>query len=78
MALQYSLLSRQRKKNTIDAGLLNAKMHFFLQLFDSVREKDFNVHFSTRIRKYIQSIESDCRSRGCELAPDLVPYFCGI
>ena len=29
----------------------------------TVREKDFNLHFCTRNRNYIQSIESDCRNK---------------
>ena len=37
-----------------------------------------NLHISTRNWNYIWSIESDCRSRGCELDHDLVPYFFGI
>ena len=32
--------------------------------FDSVREKNFNLHFCTRNQNYIQSIESDCRNKG--------------
>ena len=35
-----------------------------MQRFDSVREKEFNLHFYTRNRKHIQSIESDCRNKG--------------
>ena len=35
-----------------------------MQRFDSVREKDFNLNFYTRNRKYIQFIESDCRNKG--------------
>ena len=35
-----------------------------MQHFDSVREKDFNLHFCTRNRNYIQSIESGCRNKG--------------
>ena len=35
-----------------------------MQRFDSVREKDFNLHFCTRNRNYIQSIDSDCRNKG--------------
>ena len=34
----------------------------------SVREKDFNLHFCTRNRNYIQSIESDCRNKGESLS----------
>ena len=35
-----------------------------LQRFDSVREKDFNLHFCTRNGNYILFIESDCRNKG--------------
>ena len=34
----------------------------------TVREKDFNLHFCTRNRNYIQSIESDCRNQGESLS----------
>ena len=39
-----------------------------MQLFDSVREKDFKIHFCTRNQNYIQSIESDCRNKGESLS----------
>ena len=34
----------------------------------SVRKKEFNLHFCTRNRNYIQSIESDCRNKGESLS----------
>ena len=39
-----------------------------MQRFDSVREKNFNLHFCTRNGNYIQSIESDCRNKGESLS----------
>ena len=39
-----------------------------MQRFDSVREKDFNIHFYSRNRNYIQYIESDCRNKGESLS----------
>ena len=35
----------------------------FMQRFDSVIEKDFNLQSCTRNQNYIQSIESDCRNK---------------
>ena len=39
-----------------------------MQRFDSVREKDFNLHFCTRNRNYIQSFKFDCRNKGESLS----------
>ena len=58
-------------EKTVDASLLNAKMQFCCNGLILSEKKNF--HFFTRNRNYIQPIEPDCRSRGCELAPDLVP-----
>ena len=39
-----------------------------MQWFDTVREKDFNLHICTRNWNYIQSIESDCKNNRASLS----------
>ena len=39
-----------------------------MQPFDSVRKKDFKLHFCTRNQNYIQSIESNCINKGESLS----------
>ena len=39
-----------------------------MQRYDSVRQKDFKIHFCTRNQNYIQSNESDCRNQGESLS----------
>ena len=46
----------------MEVNIMNPEQTATHATVDSVREKDFNLHFCTRNRNYIQSIESDCRS----------------
>ena len=52
----------------MEVNIMNPEQIKLMQRFDSVREKDFNLHFCTRKQNYIQSIESDCRNKGESLS----------
>ena len=52
----------------MEVNIMNPEQSATHALFDSVREKDFNLHFCTRNRNYVQSFESDCRNKGESLS----------
>ena len=52
----------------MEVNIMNPEQTATHATVDSVREKDFNLHFCTRNRNYIQSIESDCRNKGESLS----------